>query len=70
MFECNFVDGCLLGCADPKNLDVYIDYWHTHETGNILREFLGMSQSEFEKWLASGDIIIPVILRCRADNVE
>lgn len=31
--------------------DDKIEYWHTHDTGNSLREFLGMSKSQYENFL-------------------
>lgn len=51
-----------------EDLDIYVEYWHTHETGNTLREFLGMTQYEYGEWLKRGDIILRDILRCRADG--
>lgn len=36
--KCNLED---LTCDDK------IEYWHTHETGNSLREFLGMTEEEY-----------------------
>jgi hypothetical protein len=34
----------------PSDLDGRVEYWHTHDTGNTLQEFLGMTDSEYEKW--------------------
>lgn len=68
MFEHSFIDGCLYGDTELEDLDAYVEYWHTHETGNTLREFLGMLQFEYDEWLKLGDIIVRDILRCRADN--
>lgn len=34
------------------NVDDKIEYWHTHETGNSLREFLGMSKEEYEIFIS------------------
>lgn len=68
MFERSFIDGCLYGYTELEDLDVFVEYWHTHETGNTLRDFLGMSQFEYEEWLKFGDVIIRDILRCRVDN--
>lgn len=28
-------------------IDEKIEYWHTHDTGNSLREFLGMTEEEY-----------------------
>ena len=35
-------------------MDEKVEYWHTHDTGDTLREFLGMSQDEYDAWLVSG----------------
>ena len=32
-----------------------VDYWHTHETGMSLREFLGMTAEQYEEFLIQGD---------------
>ena len=29
------------------SIDDKIEYWHTHDTGNSLREFLGMTEQEY-----------------------
>ena len=70
MFERSFIDGCLYGTVDLEDLDEYIEYWHTHETQNSLREFLGMSVCEYEEWVKLGDGVIRDILRCRVDNTQ
>ena len=38
-----------------EDLEARVEYWHTHETDNSLREFLGISQKEYQLWLAKGD---------------
>ena len=38
-----------------QDLEARVEYWHTHETGNTLREFLGISRKEYEVWLTEGD---------------
>ena len=35
----------------PFDLDDYIEYWHTHETGNTLQEFLGLTDYEYEIYI-------------------
>ena len=32
---------------EKMSIDDKIEYWHTHDTGNSLREFLGMSEQEY-----------------------
>ena len=33
--------------AEKMTIDEKIEYWHTHETGNSLREFLGMTEEQY-----------------------
>lgn len=33
------------------DLDEKVEYWHTHETGMELREFLGLTPDEYIKWV-------------------
>ena len=33
--------------VEHLTIDEKIEYWHTHETGNNLREFLGMTEKEY-----------------------
>lgn len=70
MFERSFIDGCLYGATDLDELDDYVDFWHENDTGNTLREFLGMSPFEYAEWLKLGDIVIRDILRCRKDKIS
>ena len=39
---------------ETATMDEKAKYWHTHETGTTLREFLGMSQDEYDAWMISG----------------
>ena len=32
---------------EKMSIDDKIEYWHTHETENSLREFLGMTKQEY-----------------------
>lgn len=44
-----FLVGIKQGYDEYKqmSIDDKIEYWHTHETGNSLREFLGMTEQEY-----------------------
>lgn len=70
MFEKSFIERCLDGEADIFDLDSYIDFWHTHETGISLREYLGLTPYEYGMWGCSSDKIFRDILRCRVDNIS
>ena len=69
MFERSFIEGCLYGATDLDELDDYVDFWHENDTGNTLREFLGMSQFEYAEWVKLGNVVIQDILRCRKDKI-
>ena len=38
-----------------RDLEKRVEYWHTHDTNQTLREFLGISQEEYKLWLTEGD---------------
>lgn len=70
MYDKSFIDGCLSGEADLEEFDDYVEYWHTHDTGCSLREFLGLTEYEDEELMKSGGYaLLRDILRCRMDNV-
>lgn len=39
---------------EKMSIDDKIEYWHTHETGNSLREFLGMTKQEYLEFCMDG----------------
>ena len=57
MYEKSFVQKCLNGEADLLELDEYIEYWHTHDINVTLREYLGLTPSEYTAWASSSDTI-------------
>ncbi len=42
--------GVYNGFEEDSFTDDLVDYWHTHDTGNTLREFLGMNEEEYQQW--------------------
>jgi hypothetical protein len=32
-------------------IDVLVDFWHTHDTGNGLPDFLGLSHEDYAKFV-------------------
>lgn len=70
MFNQNFVQKCLDGEATLFELDDYIDFWHDNDTGVSLREFLGLTEYEYEMWGKNSDSIFRDILRCRREKIE
>lgn len=51
-------------------LDEYIEYWHTHDINVTLREYLGLTPSEYTAWASSSDTIFRDILRCRMEGIS
>lgn len=60
-----FVDLCLRGNVLLDEVDDFVDRWHTNPAGLTLREFLGMTDSEYELWLNDPDTLPYVILSRR-----
>ena len=48
-----FVMALIAGDVSMEDLDDFVRYWHTHDTGNGLREFLGLTQEEYTQWCHS-----------------
>lgn len=51
MAEKTFVEAYLTWDVEIESVRKYIDYWCNHDTGKELYEFLGLSKSQFVKWL-------------------
>lgn len=69
MYNKSFIEDYLHGDATLSDLDNYIEYWHSHETGNTLQEFLGMTDYEYEQWLYAADAIVNII-QCRRHGID
>lgn len=65
-----FIEACLNNNATLLDLDDYVEFWHTHETGNTLKEFLGMTDYEYEQWIKTPDVVFEDIIRCRREGIE
>lgn len=50
-----FVEACLAGDCDLDAIDDYVDRWHDGGTGLMLWEYLGMTRSEYGRWVADAD---------------
>ena len=61
-YKDSFIQKCLNGEADPSELDEYIEYWHTHSVGVSLREYLGLTPTEYEEWGKGNDAVFSDIL--------
>ena len=66
MFEKSFVDAFRAGEVDAEKIDDYIEYWHTHETGNELHEFLGMTWEQYEVWVRHNNKVLNALFLDKA----
>ena len=48
------VEGMRTHKIENMSIDDKIEYWHTHETGNSLIEFLGMTEQEYFDFCMDG----------------
>ena len=48
-----FIVALIAGDVSLNDLNDFVKYWHTHDTGNGLREFLGLTQEEYAQWCRS-----------------
>lgn len=60
-----FIDRCMAGEADVEELDAYIEFWHMHDTGMSLREFLGLTPEEYQAYGTMPDLVMADILERR-----
>lgn len=54
-FARSWVDRWLAGEISMTQIREYIEYWHGNDTGKTLPEFLGMTDQEYGRWLATGE---------------
>jgi hypothetical protein len=65
-----YTEAMRAGEIDYDEIDNYIEYWHKHDTGNSLQDFLGMTKDEFVKYVKYGDRYIFDILGIEVDPPE
>ena len=61
MYEDNFINLLINGEMQPSDIDKYVDCWHSIETYMELHEFLGMSEDEYEMWVADDSYLQEII---------
>ena len=47
----NFINKCIGGDASLKEVDTYIEYWHTNNITIPLYQFLGMTEKEYSEFV-------------------
>jgi len=66
-----FIDACAAGTAAPSELDDYVEFWHTHDTGNSLEEFLGLTTEEFDQLLrADASEVLEKAIEARVQHMQ
>lgn len=53
-----------------EDIDDYVEYWHNNEVEQSLKDFLGLSDYEYEMWLKEGNDVIRDILYCRRHHLD
>lgn len=64
----NFVELCLNGNALIEEIDDFVDRWHHGSDNTSLRDFLGLSKSEFSLWIKDPDVLPYVICSRREER--
>ena len=65
----NFIERCLNNSAALRDVDDYVEYWHTHdEIDCSLQEYLGMTAKEYELWVKRGNSVLTDILQGRRER--
>ncbi|WP_312692255.1 hypothetical protein [Caproiciproducens sp.] len=66
----NFIEQVVQGSASISEIYEEVEFWHTHETGNSLKDFLGLTEKEMKLLLYSDtDDVLEDIVYCRRNNI-
>jgi hypothetical protein len=64
----SFIELCLKGNALMEEIDDYVERWHNGAEKVSLRDFLGMSKSEFSLWINDPDVLPYIIFSRREER--
>jgi hypothetical protein len=64
----SFIELCLKGNALMEEIDDYVERWHNGVEKVSLRDFLGMSKSEFSLWINDPDVLPYIIFSRREER--
>lgn len=53
-----------------EDIDDYVEYWHNNEMEQSLKDFLGLNDYEYEKWLHEGNDVIRDVLYCKRHSLD
>lgn len=65
----NFIDDFFSEGLLIDDIDDYVEFWHNHDSNDTLREFLGLTEYEYEVWMQEGNDVVRDILYCRRHNI-
>lgn len=67
----NFIEQLVQGTASTSEIYDRIDFWKTHETGDSLQYFLGLTENEMKLlFFNDNDGILDDIVYCRKNNID
>lgn len=64
----SFLEKCMNGDADLSQLEDYVIYWHTHDMGISLRDYLGLTPDEYAAWEKGDDSVFEDFLQSRIEE--
>lgn len=76
LFNKSFMDQVLEGQATLDEIDDYVDHWHDmedfgeKERDMTLREYLGLTAAEYERWGRNGDEVLQDVLNSRRKDMK
>jgi hypothetical protein len=62
-----FIELCLKGRATIDDVDGFVDRWHAGSDGVSLRDFLGLSETEYSLWINDPDVL-PYVIYSRRER--
>lgn len=65
----SFAEAFKAGEVKASDVHDYVEYWHTHDTGNKLYEFLGMTEAQYYDWVMQSDAALKNILENEEEYV-
>ena len=61
-FNIPYAEAVRTGKVNVDEIDDYIEYWHRHNIGDSLHDFLCMTKDEYIAWIKRGNMALPEIL--------
>ncbi|WP_404386458.1 hypothetical protein [Caenispirillum salinarum] len=64
--DARFIDRVLRGEVSVSAIDDFVDAWHDSDSPLTLREYLGLTEAEYETWLKTPDRLDTILAARRA----